>query len=58
LKKFRFCPKKFEESGKILMLEKFGHFGNFILPEVFGQVIMVEERFHLCPNVLGVLEKS
>jgi hypothetical protein len=40
------------------MLEKFGHFGNFILPEKFGQVIMVEERFHLCPNFLGVLEKS
>jgi hypothetical protein len=28
------------------MLEKFGHFGNFMLPE-FGQLIMVEERFHL-----------
>jgi len=40
------------------MPEKFGLFGNFILPEKFGQVIMVEENFHLCPNVLGVLEKS
>lgn len=29
------------------MLEKFGHFGNFMLPENFEQVIMIEERFHL-----------
>jgi hypothetical protein len=58
LKKFRFCPNSFENSGEILTLEKFGHFGNFMLPENFGQVIMVEERFHFCPNVPGVLEKS
>jgi len=29
---------------------------NFMLPDNFGQLIKVEESFHFCPNLLGILE--
>ncbi len=39
--------------------KSFGHFGNFLMgPDNFGHLIRVEEIFHLCPNILGPLEKS
>ncbi len=50
--------KKFGDSGKILMLENFGHLGNFYATGSVGPLTKVEESFNLYTNILGTLEKS
>jgi hypothetical protein len=36
-------PKKFGDSGNILMLENFGHLGNYYAADSFGPLTKVEE---------------
>jgi len=51
-------PRKIGDSGKILMLENFGHLGNFYAADSFGPLTKVKESLNLYPNTLGTLEKS
>jgi hypothetical protein len=56
--KFFNFDKKIGDSGKILMLEHFGHLGNFYAADSFGPLTKVEESLNLYPNISGTLEKS
>jgi len=50
---FSFLPRKI---GHFLTLEIFWHFENFILPDIYGHLMNVEENFHFCPTILHTLE--
>jgi len=52
---FSFLPRKI---GHFLRLEIFLHFESFILPDIYGHFMNVEESFHLCPTILHTLEIS
>jgi len=57
LKVIQFCPKKYGDSGKILMLENFGHLGNFYAADSFGYLTRGEGSLNFYPNIFGTLEK-
>jgi hypothetical protein len=56
---FHFCPEKLGSGKKIPDAKKnLCILRILILPNNYGQFINVEESFHLCPNILGILEMS
>jgi hypothetical protein len=55
---FSFLPKKIGRFEKSQCLKFFGILGILILLNNYGHLIDVEDNFHFCPKILGILKIS